>query len=487
MARLAKAGESLRLVDIRRKTASVARGTRAKDSAAAEGNAAATKPKGRAGADAATPLDEDEPETFIPVSRFALMAALTRDEVWPGVDANVVKKFFRYLAAWRHISYSERLVKLKEAYLPFSPDRDTVSSGRHSADQMAELQQRLVRLVGELLAQANYREITLDKLDEIFNLESHYGLDLSVDVGEFEELLIFSRGADTKVERKRTWKKFYFGHEETVIPIYQRLFLLLKLKPEEMRVKEIARQRQVNLAKARKILKRNRKMLPEGVTPDFVYLKLFKQIPRTDLQMMFPNTRVEFRLFDKIKLGVTAGGGTIASVVGTATKILAATNPLKLALALIGLLGVIFRQVMKFFSQRNEYMRVLAQNLYFHSLADNRGVLTLLSDRAEEEDIKEEMLLYSVLAKEPASLEEFDGLREAIEQFLQRKFGVNVQFDILDALERLQDDGLVFRAPDGALRALTPSQGCLHVDRKWDAHLDTAAFYNDPDSQTVAT
>ena len=49
-------------------------------------------------------------------------------------------------------------------------------------------------------------------------------------------------------------------------------------------------------------------------------------------------------------------------------------------------------------------MVVMAQNLYFHAMADNRGVMTLLADRAAEEDVKEEMLLYSVLAKEPANI-----------------------------------------------------------------------------------
>ena len=31
----------------------------------------------------------------------------------------------------------------------------------------------------------------------------------------------------------------------------------------------------------------------------------------------------------------------------------------------------------------------MAQNLYFHSLADNRGVLIMIADRAAEEDVEE--------------------------------------------------------------------------------------------------
>ena len=85
-----------------------------------------------------------------------------------------------------------------------------------------------------------------------------------------------------------------------------------------------------------------------------------------------------------------------------------------------GLGGVALRQATDFINQRNRYMVVLAQNLYFHAMADNRGVMTLLADRAAEEDIKEEMLLYSVLAKERVNVRDLQAVDEAIEQYLAR-------------------------------------------------------------------
>ena len=135
------------------------------------------------------------------------------------------------------------------------------------------------------------------------------------------------------------------------------------------------------------------------MSSDYVYIKLFKNMPRSDVEMIFPNTKVRFRLFDKIKFGVTAGSGVGMGVVGTASKIAIASNPYTLVMALVGLGGVAVRQASAFINQRNRYMVVMARNLYFHSMADNRGVMTLLADRAAEEDIKEEMLLYGVLAR----------------------------------------------------------------------------------------
>lgn len=214
-------------------------------------------------------------------------------------------------------------------------------------------------------------------------------------------------------------------------------------------------------------------MIPTEVNENNIYLKLFKNIPRSDVEMVFPNTRVKFRLMDKLRLGVTAGGGLGMGAVGAAGKLaVAATNPLMAAGAVLGLSGVAFRQAMNFFNQRQRYMVVMAQNLYFHAMADNRGVLIKLADRAAEEDVKEELLLYSVLAKEPAKRSDLPAIDAAIEQYLRASFGVSVDFDLEDALSRLLLDGIVTEDADGTLHTLGPVDAALHLDAKWDVFLD---------------
>jgi len=123
-------------------------------------------------------------------------------------------------------------------------------------------------------------------------------------------------------------------------------------------------------------------------------------------------------------------------------------------------------------NQKQRYMVVMAQNLYFHAMADNRGVMLKLAARAAEEDIKEEMLLYSVLAKERARRQDLPDIDVAIEQYLSASFGVTVDFDIPDALQRLIADGIVTERPDGTLSTLPPREAALHVDAMWDRFLD---------------
>jgi hypothetical protein len=216
-----------------------------------------------------------------------------------------------------------------------------------------------------------------------------------------------------------------------------------------------------------------RSILPSSVKDEYIYLKLFKNIPRNDVEMIFPNTRVRFRPFDKLKLGMTASGGLGVGAFGAAGKIaLLATNPLAAAGAVVGLGGIAFRQAVNFLNQKQRYMVVMAQNLYFHSMADNRGVVIKLTDRAAEEDVKEEMLLYSVLAKERAKRADLAAIDAAIEQYLATSFGVTVDFDLEDALTRLIADGLVAEAPDGTLTTLDPTAAAQHLDARWDLFLD---------------
>jgi len=173
---------------------------------------------------------------------------------------------------------------------------------------------------------------------------------------------------------------------------------------------------------------------------------------------------------------VTGGGAFGMGLFGTAGKIaaggLSVANPVALAGAVAGLGSIAFRQGMNFINQKQRYMVVMAQNLYFHAMADNRGVLIKLAERAAEEDVKEEILLYSVLAKERAKRSDLPQIDRAIESYLYSTFGIRVDFDLPDALERLVEEGIVHEDEDGTLLTLPPAEAAELLDAKWDRFLD---------------
>ena len=411
-------------------------------------------------------------EKFLPITRHALMDRLTAANLWPNGDATQARRFMRYLDYWRRHGYAVKLLELEQTYEPFSPDSDLLMTRAFSPEERTSMQKRLVAQMASLLEQGNFTRVDPSNVHFILTKDSAYGLDLEVDLQAFEEILIYYRGATTISEYRRDVRRAYMRWREVKIPVFQRMFLLFKLKPFAVRVEEVMREHNLDQKEAERAVRRLRGLLPATVSSDYIYMKLFKNMPRSDVEMIFPNTKVRFRLFDKLKFGVTAGSGLGMGVFGTVGKVAMASNPYTLAAAVAGLGGIALRQATNFLNQRTRYMVVLAQNLYFHAMADNRGVMTLLADRAAEEDIKEEMLLYSVLAKERANILNLRQVDQAIEQYLKDTFDIDVDFDVEDALQRLKQEGIVTELADGTLETLAPREAGLHIDKLWDACLD---------------
>lgn len=414
----------------------------------------------------------DERERFIPVTRFALIDRLTEPHIWPNGQAAHARRFFRYLDYWRQQQYGARLLALEQDYEPFSPDSDLLMTRSYTDEERKLLQQRVVRGIDSLLTQANYTRINPQQVELILTRETHYGLDLHVDLDAFEELLIYYRGATTRADHRRSLRTF-LRKQEIEVPIFRRLFVLFKLKSDAQRIDELIRDRQVSRRAATRAVRRMRSLLAPEVRDDLIYMKLFKNIPRSDIEMIFPNTRVNFRPFDKLKLGITSSAGVGMGAFSAAGKLaLLSTNPLAAAGAAFGLGGIIFRQCKKFLNERQRYMVIMAQNLYFHAMADNRGVLIKLASRAAEEDLKEEILLYAVLAKGPVRRADLPEVDRVIERYMEEAFGIDVDFEIDDALERLIAESIVTEAPDGLLHTLPPPDAAGLIDFKWDAFLD---------------
>lgn len=439
----------------------------------------------RADATAATPgqavtLGELKPGRFIPVTRFAIMDRLLAPGTWSSRDLEDARRFFRYLDYWRHQRHTSDLLELEQTYEPFSPDSDLFMTRAYAPEERRAMQTRLFEQMASLLDKANYEKIDPSDVAQILTQDSTYGLDFDVDMETFEDILLYYRGATSKRDSRRRWRKFFLK-EEFDVPIYQRLCLIFKLKPATARIREVMAKQKIGYKEAEKVVKRQRAMLHAQVKEDNVYMKLFKNIPRNDIEMVFPNTQIKFRLFDKLKLSAGATGGVGATVFGTVAKVGLFTNPFTAIPAIFGIGIVVFRQIMNFAHQKQRYLVVMSQNLYFHSMADNRGVTVLLADTAAEEDVKEEMLLYSVLAKEKATSADLRQIDRAIEQYLKSTFDATVDFDLDDALKRLVADGIVTNAPDGTFLTMPPAQAAKHLDDKWDKILDHLSDTSDAD------
>ncbi|MEA2028424.1 MAG: DUF3754 domain-containing protein [Campylobacterota bacterium] len=179
-----------------------------------------------------------------------------------------------------------------------------------------------------------------------------------------------------------------------------------------------------------------------------IYIKLFKNIPHADLEMLFPNTKVRMTLFDKIKLAVLGGGGTIGGGSTLVTKLgAAALDPIAALGAIGAFMGILWRQVKEVFFRRTHYMAKLSERLYFHNLDNNEGALNYMVNMAVQEESKEALFVYLFLThqQEAITLKELD---HAIEAYVRQYYDMELDFEVTDGVNGVRDLGLLIEDGD---------------------------------------
>ena len=401
-------------------------------------------------------------ERFIPISIERLAADLLDSDLLSKDQQVLFAQFHHFYSSLLHAQAHQQLQQIKHLYQPFSPDKESL------IDKETETEEQLSQLKASLrciLNDANYEKLSEDDLNEALNKISPHGVKVSVDFDEFNDVQLYFRGSAIQTEFHRDWKRLKFKKQAIEIQVYRRLFVLLQPRNRQQWIQHLASQKKISLKKAEKQVDKSLKSLGIDGNEDIVYLKLFKDIPRADLEMLFPNTRIQIRLFDKVKLGLMGGGGTAGGVMATVTKLSAAIDPVSALIAVGGLLGVIWRQIAKIFSQRAKYSAILTKNLYFYNLDNNMGALTYLADSAESEECKEAMLAYFfLLTSGEITHAELD---KCIENYIHRQYGIPMDFEIDDGLKKLKKATLLIEK-DKLLSALPLNEANNCLKQQWN-------------------
>jgi len=396
-------------------------------------------------------------DSFIPCSKAELAEALARKG---GVDAQFAD-VARVLAAVLHYETMDELERLKALYRPLDPT--DVSTATPDADAfLAELE--------NILTMANFREFPA--ADMVAAAEAGTLQDLKVrttDAG-VSRIRFFARGArPAQLDIRRFWG-------------LHRKKLDSQILDDVLIVIELAREAEKSTAKALARIRR-------GVRPGAILLKHFGDVPRTDLVTLHPGANPAMKRRDQLILGVpaVAGGIPLLTQLGPALvvifTVLAAVfgfegahltdDALKRALAalsgLVALGAFLMRQRLKFDRQKLFYQKQLADTVYFHTIANNAGVIDGLVSAAEDQDCKEAMLAYhTLLAGGPMTK---DALDKAIEAFLREAFGMDVDFEIGDAMAKLERLNLVTLSGD-TYAAVSTSDALARLDEAWDGYFN---------------
>ena len=376
-------------------------------------------------------------EHFIPLRVPDLVNVLCA-EAGPGHDQKPTaleqrqfRRFADTAASHIHAIYLDQLKGLKEVYAPFDPDADTLT-----LEEMNEID-RAVRLtdlfkdVVALLERANYTRLSRPELEKVMAGASDWGVDMHVEWDCFDKLEVFVRGMGVGKRTRRKWYR-WFRTETVSVPTFQRVMIILKQS--------------------------DHKQLGTDADTNNVFLKLFKDIPQMDVEMLFPGTRVKMPLLDRIKLG----GSTLSTIgyvlwklqsvsIGALVGFLTGSAKVGITAGVIALyapaallLTYGYKTYAYFQVTKQTYQLQLAQSLYYQNLDNNAGVLYRMLDEAEDQEVREVLLAFYYLWRyagdrgwTAAELDDY------IELDLERRLNLPIDFEIEDALHKLTRAGIV--------------------------------------------
>jgi len=384
---------------------------------------------------------------FIPVGKAHLIALLA-EHVNP--DAAAAAQFYevcRLLDEVLHREARERLERLKANYSVFDPDADVVLGKRCDATERSRCAEAVFAEMRSLLEKANYRPMPRDDVDAAVGAISPWGLNLDVELDVFDRLEVYSRGDKLDHRTHRSWSTL-MRRMHYRIPLYQRLLIIFRPKDD--------------------VLER------VGYARDGIFLKLFKNIPEGDVDMVLPGTRVRMTLIDRGKFLFPLFSGAAMTVwkIVKGALLVAAVGIYGLVAYLtliIGTIGYGWRSFFGYQRTKEKYQLSITQNLYYQKLDGNLGAILRVADEAEEQDFREALtawfLLWRVAPLEGWMLEELD---RSAEKWLQAELKRDVDFDVHDAVDKLLRRGMIGVERDGRLTARRPERVIERL--KSDAH-----------------
>ncbi|NRA72269.1 MAG: DUF3754 domain-containing protein [Gammaproteobacteria bacterium] len=403
-------------------------------------------------------------EKFIPFSQqdvITMCLAHHRQHV----ENDGLNEIAQLLSALLHHQYHGILEKLTQSYAPFDPSPDVQSLVQYSPQDLIQCRQEFSKNLIKVLQGANFSEVTQDDLTAALTEESLFKVRLAVDFNDFSQIIFYHRGESIRQETLN----YLWGLKKKTIEFthYDRVAILISFKDASY-------------------FEGKKSKLPAGCQPGSTVIKLFQNIPKADLEMLFPNSKIKMRPLDKLIIGGSALiGGTVVLVTKLSASILllitlfsfwlglsderveiSEKQLIALALGMGVFGGFIFKEWSKFKNRKIKFMKALTDSLYYKNMDNNAGVFHTLVNAAETEDVKESVLAYCFLLQHPEGLLA-KALDQQIETWFLQQHQCKLDFDISDALQTLTKFNLVTMKND-VYRAINITKGKKALDNHWD-------------------
>uniref|UniRef100_A0A6N2MQL0 Uncharacterized protein n=1 Tax=Salix viminalis TaxID=40686 RepID=A0A6N2MQL0_SALVM len=176
-----------------------------------------------------------------------------------------------------------------------------------------------------------------------------------------------------------------------------------------------------------------------------IYVKHFKSIPMADMEIVLPEKKNPgLTPVDWVKFIVSA-------VIGLITVIGSLSNPkadIRVILAILtSVVGYCVKTYFTFQNNLVSYQSLITKSVYDKQLDSGRGTLLHLCDDVIQQEVKEVIVSFFILMVQgEATRQELD---RRCEELITGEFNEKCNFDVDDALQKLQKLGIVAKDPAG--------------------------------------
>jgi len=402
-------------------------------------------------------MDYTDRDYFIPFTREQITKMLIDISKLDDHQIDKFNQFCLLLNSIYHFEFHKDLEDLKSTYRIFNPDIEISSKELESINNSKNEVDFKNSLINTL-AEGNFEKVSNENLHTAMEEEGIFPISCVIDFDVFDYYEIYYQGSRTSKEEIKTW--IPFKSKEIEFKLYDRIIFFYKVKNQAF-------------------FESNTNKIKPGL-PGKIYIKFFRNIPESDLEMIFPNPKPEMKFIHKMQifLPLLAGFGVLIQKTIIGPKFYnTGTNPLEegLSYGLIALLivlgGYVLRTFLGYKNVVQSFLGEIAQSLYFKDKGNNQGVFSMLIDSAEEQESKEAMMAYYFLLTSKKKLNK-KLLDNTIEDWLDQEYETKIDFEIDDALNKLEKLELMTQDKDGILTVVSLDEALEKMDYIWDNFFD---------------
>lgn len=398
-------------------------------------------------------------DTYISCRRTDLIHLCLSDGKLEESQKKTFQEFCDILSAFYHFRFHNTLEVIKDNYVLFNPHSEVHPIHEPNLEDYEAMKGRVIDAFKWVLERANYHVVPDAILQSALGKKSLINLKTEIDFNDFENVSCYYRG-DT--QKTINLKKFLVWKTSKTVDLFERVVLLIQFKGQ-------------GYFKAQATKKNKRKTL--NFIPGKMYVYFYKNIPKLDIDLLFPNLETSMTWKDRLLFGVPAIGAAFPLVLKVLPNLLIifaailltlnapslvqsiqvepekARNAMSVLVATLSLVlalgGFALQQYNQYKSKQVKFQKDVTDTLFFKNLANNFSAFQTLVDLAEEEECKEIILVYYHLITSPHPLTP-QQLDQQIEHWLEEKIGRKINFDIQGPLNNLQKiQGKLMNSPDG--------------------------------------